>query len=63
MAIPFDALQVEFVDPRTLNPWRINFSRVEWLVPGGPEENWVWNPTGVVDMHVPDQWGLLYFEP
>ena len=63
MAIPFDALQVDFTDPRTLNPWRINFSRVEWLVPGGPEENWVWNPTGVVDMHVPDRWGLLYFEP
>ncbi len=63
MAIPFDALQVEFVNPRTLNPWRINFSRVEWLVPGGPEENWVWNPTEVVDMHVPDRWGLLYFEP
>ena len=51
--------------------WRINFSRVEWQittnggvyqkVPSTPEDNWVWSPTGVVDMHRPEMWGLLQF--
>lgn len=62
MAIPFEALTVGFASPGTQSPWRINFSRVEWLVPGGPEENWVWNPTGEIDMHMPDRWGLLYLD-
>ena len=62
MAIPFASLMIGFDNPRSLSPWRINFSRVEWLVPGGPEENWVWNPTGEVDMHLPSRWGLLYFD-
>ena len=26
------------------------------------EHNWVWNPTGVIDMHVPVKWGYLYFK-
>jgi hypothetical protein len=51
--------------------WRINFSRVEWQitmnggeyqkVPKTPEDNWVWSPQGVVDMHRPEMWGLLQF--
>lgn len=51
--------------------WRINFSRVEWhitttngvyeKIPGLPEDNWVWSPQGVVDMHRPEMWGLLQF--
>ena len=57
--------------------WRINFSRVEWdkdAVNGGyvartdsatgrrlPEHNWVWSPQGIIDMHVPQQWGYLQF--
>ena len=51
--------------------WRINFSRVEWQithtngvyqkVPGAPEDNWVWSPQGVVDMHRPEMWGLVQF--
>jgi Carbohydrate family 9 binding domain-like len=51
--------------------WRINFSRVEWQittnggvyrkVPGVPEDNWVWSPQGVVDMHRPEMWGLVQF--
>jgi hypothetical protein len=41
--------------------WKIGFSRVEWLKAGGPEENWVWNPTGMVDMHQPERWGVLHF--
>ena len=62
MAIPFASLAVGFQDPRELQDWHINFSRVEWLREGGPEENWVWNPTGLVDMHQPDRWGVLRFK-
>lgn len=43
------------------NTWRVNFSRVQWLKEKGPEENWVWMPTGKVDMHMPDRWGFVYF--
>jgi hypothetical protein len=42
--------------------WRIDFSRVEWF-PGKPrEDNWVWSPQGVINMHVPDRWGYLDFK-
>jgi poly(3-hydroxybutyrate) depolymerase/transglutaminase-like putative cysteine protease len=51
--------------------WRLDFSRVEWLtvitngtyqkVPNQPEDNWVWSPPGVVDMHRPEMWGVLQF--
>jgi len=51
--------------------WRINFSRVEWeaaiadgryvKTPGKPEDNWVWSPQGVVDMHRPETWGYIQF--
>lgn len=53
--------------------WRINFSRVQWtheVVDGKyakipkdkrPEDNWVWSPMGVVDMHRPERWGKLVF--
>ncbi len=51
--------------------WRIDFSRVEWQittnqgsyhkVPDQPEDNWVWSPPGVVDMHRPEMWGRLQF--
>ena len=47
--------------PRPGTVWRINFSRVEWK-PGQPkEDNWVWSPQGVINMHVPDRWGYLRF--
>ncbi|MCH5329894.1 MAG: family 10 glycosylhydrolase [Alistipes sp.] len=61
MAIPFDALKRDFKDPRDYKVWRINFSRVEWLKKEGPEENWVWSPTGRIDMHMPERWGFLRF--
>jgi hypothetical protein len=63
--------------PSTTKPWRINFSRVQWtLEPFGmsyqkklkenkkpiSEHNWVWSPTGIIDMHVPVKWGYLYFK-
>jgi len=57
--------------------WRINFSRVEWtydVVDGKyvkrtdpktgkslPENNWVWSPQGLVNMHFPEMWGFLLF--
>jgi hypothetical protein len=57
--------------------WRLNFSRVQWdaepvpspgagppvfrKLPGRPEHNWVWSPTGVIDMHLPDRWGIVEF--
>ena len=57
--------------------WRMNFSRVEYNVDivdnryvkrknpetgaALPEENWVWAPTGVIDVHMPEMWGYLVF--
>lgn len=56
--------------------WKINFSRVEWLkyeikdgkykkLKGhekmGSEENWVWSPMGVINMHIPKLWGEIVF--
>ncbi|SDS29931.1 Carbohydrate family 9 binding domain-like [Paenibacillaceae bacterium GAS479] len=57
--------------------WRVNFSRVEWhtdIVDGQyvkrkneatgkslPEENWVWSPMGIINMHYPELWGLVWF--
>ena len=61
MAIPFASLALGGVNPKRFRTWRIDFSRVQWLVPGGPEENWVWNPTGRVNMHMPENWGFLTF--
>jgi Carbohydrate family 9 binding domain-like len=56
--------------PSAGEEWRINFSRVEWrtdVVDGkyvkksGPEDNWVWSPQGIINMHVPDRWGVVRF--
>ena len=41
--------------------WRMNMSRVEWLPRHAREENWVWSPQGLIDMHVPERWGYLHF--
>ncbi len=51
--------------------WRLGFSRVEWVidiidgkyrkVQGRPEDNWVWSPPGVADMHRPERWGYVQF--
>jgi len=29
--------------------------------PGQKEDNWVWSPQGLIDMHVPDRWGNVRF--
>lgn len=63
--------------PQVGDIWRINFSRVNWLVEvengrytkkinpvtGAfyPEENWVWSPQGLINMHYPELWGFLVF--
>jgi hypothetical protein len=63
--------------PRPGDQWRINFSRVQWRtrVEGAryvkvtdpasgkpfPEDNWVWSPQGVVNMHYPELWGFVQF--
>ncbi len=57
--------------PHDGDQWRVNFSRVEWLydivegqyrkVPKTPENNWVWSPQGVIDMHRPERWGYVQF--
>ncbi|NOY77537.1 MAG: carbohydrate-binding family 9-like protein [Calditrichaeota bacterium] len=63
--------------PRDGNQWRINFSRVEWRVQvqNGtyekqcdprtgkplPEDNWVWSPQGLINMHYPEMWGFVQF--
>lgn len=59
MAIPFASLTYGSANPKSFPIWRINFSRVQWVVKEGPEENWVWNPTGKVNMHMPENWGYL----
>jgi hypothetical protein len=57
--------------PQDGDQWRVNFSRVEWQhavaggkyhkVPGVKEDNWVWSPQGVIDMHRPETWGYVQF--
>jgi hypothetical protein len=59
--------------PREGETWRMGFSRVEWIVDiidgkyrkipreMRPEDNWVWSPQGVVDMHRPERWGAVRF--
>lgn len=56
--------------------YRMNFSRVQWEVDKKgtdfikrtdemgcvlPENNWVWAPTGVVNIHYPELWGFVFF--
>ena len=73
-AIPWKALAERAnrpAPPRDGDQWRVNFSRVEWRhqivdghyrkVPKTPEDNWVWSPQGVIDMHRPERWGFVQF--
>ena len=77
MAIPFAALHSFGTPktPETNSYWAINFSRVQWqhevehhsytrkTVDGKrlPEDNWVWSPIGLIDMHYPERWGYIQF--
>lgn len=47
--------------PANGTTWRANFSRVEWFAGSAKEENWVWTPQDVVNMHIPERWGRLIF--
>jgi hypothetical protein len=63
--------------PQPGSQWRVNFSRVEWQtqVESGnyvkvkdpntnkplPEDNWVWSPQGLINMHYPETWGFAQF--
>lgn len=78
MAIPVSSLSKsgKIYTPAVGEFWRINFSRVQWLMDKDglsykkrvnekgkhlPEQNWVWSPQGLIDMHVPEKWGYVHF--
>ncbi len=74
IAIPWKALAQHSKrrsPPSDGDQWRIDFSRVEWQftvvdgkyvkVPNTPENNWIWSPPGIIDMHRPERWGYVQF--
>lgn len=80
VVMPFAALKEMAQDcrtPRAGDYYRVNFSRVQWLVDekdgryekrinpetgrAYPEDNWVWAPTGLINIHYPELWGFLFF--
>jgi hypothetical protein len=74
MALPWQVLGEyahKAAPPTDGDQWRINFSRVEWQheivdgkyrkVANTKEDNWVWSPQGVIDMHRPEMWGHVRF--
>jgi hypothetical protein len=73
IAWPWDVLRQlgGTVPPKDGDQMRINFSRVQWehevvdgkyrKVKGKPENNWVWSPQWVIDMHRPERWGYVQF--
>jgi len=63
MAFPWSAFasRPPVAKPEIGDQWRVNFSRVEWKVGQPKEDNWVWSPQGLINMHVPEHWGYLHF--
>jgi hypothetical protein len=74
IAFPWTALAEyahKATPPLDGDEWRVNFSRVEWRlevvdgkyrkVANTKEDNWVWSPQGVVNMHIPEHWGRVRF--
>lgn len=74
IAFPWKVLGEFAHKPAPPNPgdeWRVNFSRVEWQheivdgqyrkIPKTKEDNWVWSPQGVIDMHLPEKWSRVRF--
>lgn len=63
--------------PKDGDFYRVNFSRVQWKADEKdgawakrinpetnapyPEDNWVWAPTGVINIHYPELWGYVFF--
>lgn len=75
MAIPISSMGLKSA-PVNGDFWRINFSRVQWETNKAkgkyvkktdasgknlPENNWVWSPQGLINMHYPERWGYLSF--
>jgi hypothetical protein len=73
MAIPFKDINARAKDSSI---WRLGFSRVEWDTEISnrkyvkkknakgkqlSENNWVWSPTGKIDMHMPERWAYILF--
>ena len=71
-----DICRPTHITPDVGEMWRCNFSRVEYKVDvidnkfykrkdedGNflPEFNWVWAPTGIIDIHMPEMWGYIVF--
>lgn len=66
-----------YLQAQASDVWKINFSRVQWQteVKNGkyvkvinpetnkhfPEDNWVWSPQGVINMHYPERWSMVQF--
>lgn len=64
--------------PKPGEYYRMNFSRVQWTVDiinqiftkrinpetqrPFPEDNWVWAPTGVINIHYPELWSFVFFD-
>jgi predicted peptidase len=74
IAIPWSAFGKRLghaCPPNEGDRWHINFSRVEWQFdvvdgkyikkPNTKEDNWVWSPQGIIDMHRPERWGSVQF--
>jgi hypothetical protein len=74
LAFPWAALKEAArrdAPPKDGDQWRVDFSRVQWTMlvengrylkkPGLKEDNWVWSPQGVVNMHRPETWGYVQF--
>jgi len=76
-AIPWEHFGGRRKVPKENDVWRVNFSRVEYdlEIKNGvyqnktspetgqplPENNWVWSPQGIVNMHYPEIWGYVRF--
>jgi hypothetical protein len=62
-------LNTHTMPPKVGSRYRMNMSRVNWdtnIVDGKyvkkstkDEHNWVWSPTGVIDIHRPHRWGYV----
>lgn len=66
-----------FAQPEEGSTWKIGFSRVQWQteIADGKyvkkknkitnrnlsEDNWVWSPQGIINMHYPERWGMIQF--
>lgn len=77
MAIPFESILSfgKSKTPPLNSYWQINFSRVQWqhVIENGiyqrkkingkfvEEDNWVWSPIGIINMHYPERWGYVQF--